>query len=123
MDPIDNKTAGLADNKMLPREVCLKHRKIRREIFQRVRVHDIGLAVVFVFIGSFSHVDHVVTVASRPVTAAVPVRVRLVNHPKLRQRSSRLLPGRAGRTSLRVHHPTLTHENKHHTALPIFSHS
>jgi hypothetical protein len=52
MDQIDNKSAGPADNKTLSWEVCLKHRKIRREIFQRVRVHTIGLAVVFVFIGS-----------------------------------------------------------------------
>jgi hypothetical protein len=56
----------------------------------------------------FSNVDHVVTVASRPVKAAVPVQVRLVNpisqDPKLRQRSNRLLTGRAGRKSLRVHH-------------------
>ena len=57
---------------------------------------------------TISNGDHDVTAASGPVTAVVRVRIPLVTpismDPKLRQRSIRLLTGRAGRTSLRVHH-------------------
>ena len=89
----------------MSREVCLKHRKIRREIFLRVRVdHRTGSGVCIHFLihsevakwqGSgfirrvslvrirlpqpFSNVDHDVRVASRPVKAAVRVRIPLVN--------------------------------------------
>ena len=56
---------------------------------------------------TISHGDHDVTAASGPVKAVVRVRIPLVTpismDPKLRQRSIRLLTGRAGRTSLRVH--------------------
>ena len=80
----------------LPRCKSL-HTALRR---RRFGVRILAGAPVF-------NVDHDVRAASRLVTAAVRVRVPLVNpitNPKLRQRSSRLLPGRAGRTSLRVHH-------------------
>ena len=78
----------------LPREVCLKHRKIRREISCGCESFT-GLAVVFVFIGSYTHCGHRSRAGLLASNQAMPVRFRLAAFHFPQSRSSQVVRQRS----------------------------